>query len=174
MHKPLFICGMPGSGKSGLGKRLANRMLWSFVDLDQLIEQRCGKSPAVLITELGEAAFRQMEAEALRSLSSKTNTVIACGGGTPCFLGNLEWMQSQGIVLFIDMPLKSIMQRLLQSKGQAKRPLLGNGEAELAQRLEMIWQQREAYFKQIDWWINGLHIDLEALALELKQRIASV
>ena len=171
MPATLFICGMPGSGKSAMGKRLSNRLLWRFYDLDDFIKIQSGSDPATLINTLGETAFRSIEAEALRAVPRDQPLIISCGGGTPCFHENLAWMKTQGDVLFIDMPLISLQQRILQSDGLQKRPLLGNSPAEVLLKLEQTWLKREPFFKQIDWWENGLSLKVSHLEAEVKRRM---
>jgi shikimate kinase len=160
---------MPGSGKSSLGKKLAHRLGWNFTDLDEKITELGGRSPAQWLEQSGENAFRKEEARVLRLLNLEYDQIIACGGGTPCFEQNLEWMQENGMCIFIDMPLTSLAQRLSQSRGIDRRPLLqGNSDLEL--RLAELWQSREPYFRQISWWINGLNIDVGKLVQEIAAR----
>ena len=163
MQQLLFICGMPGSGKSTLGKRLANKLLCDFYDLDKCIEKYSSQSPATLIQKFGEAHFRIIEADVLRSISLQNSCVVSCGGGTPCFNDNLNWMKKHGTLLFIDVPIVSLMQRILQADGLKKRPLLGVNPEEAQKKLIQIWNEREPYFKQIEWWENGLSINLDSV-----------
>jgi shikimate kinase len=164
MQQILFICGMPGSGKSTLGKRLANKLLYDFQDLDKCIEKHSGLTPAALIQTFGEAHFREIEAEVLRKISLQNSCVVSCGGGTPCFYDNLNWMKEHGTVLFIDVPLVSLIQRILQADGLKKRPLLGENPEDAQKKLPQIWLEREPYFQQIEWWETGLSINIDRLA----------
>jgi shikimate kinase len=167
MGNTVFLCGMPGSGKSTLGKKLAGKLGWRFTDLDEEILRKSGKSPAEWLTNSGEPAFRKEEANQLRALDLNGNLVVACGGGTPCFEENLDWMQQNGVCIFLHVPLKGLEQRLNQSKGVDDRPLLqGN-----ANRLSELWEQREPYFKKISWWFDGLDADVSKLALDIQSRL---
>ena len=163
MQQLLFICGMPGSGKSTLGKRLANKLLYDFYDLDKCIEKYSSQSPASLIQMFGEAHFRAIEAKVLRNISLKNSCVVSCGGGTPCFHDNLNWMKKHGNLMFIEVPLVSLMQRILQADGLKKRPLLGENPEEAQKKITQIWLDREPYFKQIEWWENGISINLDSV-----------
>ena len=163
MQQLLFICGMPGSGKSTLGKRLANKLVYDFQDLDKCIEKYSGQTPADLIHTFGEVHFREIEAEVLRTISLPNSCVVSCGGGTPCFHDNLNWMKKQGTLIFLDVPLVSLIQRVLQADGLKKRPLLGENPEEAQNKLTQIWLEREPFFKQIEWWENGLSINIDRL-----------
>lgn len=168
MQHLLFICGMPGSGKSTFGKRLANKILCNFYDLDKCIEKFQGHSATSIIQDQGENAFRVIEAEVLRGISFQLPSVVACGGGTPCYYDNLTWMKQHGTVLFLDVPLITLYQRVLQDDGLKKRPLLGANSDEASTRLGEIWKERESYFKQIDWWENGISINMNVIVQKLK------
>jgi shikimate kinase len=169
MGKVVFLCGMPGSGKSTLGKKLATKLNWSFCDLDEELKVQSGRSPAEWLREDGEAAFRKEEARVLRNLKSEPLMIVACGGGTPCFERNLQWMQENGTCIFIDLPLSGLVQRLSQKENVSQRPLL-EGKDDLAKRLSELWNQREHYYRQINWWINGLQVDSGSLAREIGER----
>jgi shikimate kinase len=173
MSSLLFICGMPGSGKSSFGKRLANKLGWSFLDLDERITETSGQSPQQLIILSGEDEFRRIESEILRSTAGKENHVIACGGGTPCFHDNLAWMKKHGLVAYLELPLKTIHQRILQSEGFKKRPLLGNAPELVIENLSKTWSDRESFYSQIDWKINGLDLKLPAIIEEFQKRLAA-
>ncbi len=169
MQQLLFICGMPGSGKSTLGKRLANKLLCDFYDLDKCIEKYSGQSPASLIQMFGEAHFRAIEAYVLRTISLQKPCVVSCGGGTPCFQDNLNWMKKHGTLLFLEVPLVSLLQRILQADGLKKRPLLGGNPEDALKKLTQIWLEREPFFNQIEWWENGLSINIDRLVEKIER-----
>jgi len=162
MPSIIFLCGMPGSGKTTTGKKLANLLKWRFLDLDQYISTLTKKTPQEWITESGESAFRKVESETLQSLSFPDNAIVAVGGGTPCFYNNLEWMQQHGTCIYIDMPVKALWSRVA-TKGVETRPLLGN-EEEALQKLTDLFEIRSPFYEQITWKESGLNLDVKLLA----------
>jgi shikimate kinase len=118
----VFLLGFMGSGKTHWGKRWAAANQLTFMDLDDVIEARAGKPITEIFETSGEAFFRTLEAEALRDCAAIRGSIIACGGGTPCFFDNMDWMNSKGITIYISAGEPEILQRLLA--GQHKRPLL--------------------------------------------------
>lgn len=164
MAPALFLCGMPGSGKSKLGKKLASRLKIKFLDLDRWIEQVHGISPASLIKTKGEASFRLAEAEALRRIALNEPILLACGGGTPCFHNNLEYMLSNGVVVYIDVPLQTLVQRL--SNNSADRPLLADGE--LPERLAALWEERKGFYQSIERTISPLKQSEQHMVVQIQ------
>ncbi len=120
----IFIIGYMGAGKSHLGRELAKRLGFHFIDLDETIEQQAGKSVARIFEQEGEPAFRQLEAEVLRSTALKQNSVVATGGGTPCFFENMDWMNKNGVTIYFHASPQLLTERLRLEK--AKRPLLAS------------------------------------------------
>jgi shikimate kinase len=107
-----------GSGKSYWGKKWAAINHMSFVDLDELIEKKSGKSIADIFETLGEEHFRKLEAETLRSCAQMEDTIVACGGGTPCFYENMHWMNDHGITIHLSATPTEILQRVLGRTGK--------------------------------------------------------
>jgi shikimate kinase len=122
MHKSIFLIGFMGSGKSHVGIKLADYLYCPFYDIDQMIERQAGKSISEIFAQEGEAWFRVLERRALHDTIYKTPGIIATGGGVPCFFDNIEWMNKQGVVIFLDASEEVLFQRLW--KGRSKRPLL--------------------------------------------------
>ena len=118
----IFLIGFMGSGKSYWGKKWAAINHLSFVDLDELIEKKAGRSIADIFETWGEEHFRKLEAETLRSCAQLEDTIIACGGGTPCFHENMPWMNDHGITIYLSATPTEILQRVLGE--QEKRPLI--------------------------------------------------
>ena len=117
-----FLIGFMGSGKTHWGKIWASLYGFTFIDLDEVIEKKEGKSIADIFEIKGESYFREIEAAALRSFDDLENTIIACGGGTPCFYGNIEWMNECGTTIYLYSTTQEILQRVLSE--QDKRPLI--------------------------------------------------
>ncbi len=142
-----FLIGFMGSGKTHWGKLWAATIKWSFVDLDELIEKKEGKTVADIFETRGEAYFRKIEGEALKTCAGLKNTIVACGGGTPCFSDNMQWMNAQGTTIYITCTIAEIMERVLAEK--EKRPLLKKiNPGELSFFVEQKLKEREPYYKQ--------------------------
>ncbi len=117
----LVLIGMPGSGKTTLGKLVAKELGLSFLDTDELIRTREGKTPAELITKYGEAAFREMEAAAVKEAAAQQGLVIATGGGAVLRDENLSALRENGKIFFLDRPLEHLVT-------SADRPLSSDRE----------------------------------------------
>lgn len=120
--KPIFLIGYMGSGKSTLGKALASRCEVRFIDLDDYIEERSGKTIKEIFATEGEAAFRDLERRMLVEVSGFDNVLVACGGGTPCFGDNMELMNEHGVTVLLQASYERLFERL--KRGRHKRPLI--------------------------------------------------
>src|SRR3990167_8924111 len=108
----IYLIGFMGSGKSSCGEKLAQELNIHFTDLDTELEKKTGLSVAELFTQKGEPWFREQEHSLLRQVSERDDQVIACGGGTPCFYDNMEFMNSHGITVYLKMSVKGLLERL--------------------------------------------------------------
>ena len=143
----IFLIGMPGSGKTTLGKELASHLAIDFVDLDAEIEMAEQKSIAEIFREDGEEHFRILEAGLLRNWAgSEKNFVMATGGGAPCFHGGMETINQCGLSVFLDCPVSSLMDRV--GKNRERPLLLTSDEAELKHKLERIRADRLDCYRQ--------------------------
>ena len=122
MH--VYLIGMPGAGKSTVGKMLAEKLGRTFVDLDVAIEKMAGFSIPEIFENHGEDYFRKLESETLKTVSSSDEKLlIATGGGTPCFFDNVAFMQTQGLVLYQKTSPEILAERL-RALPLNSRPLL--------------------------------------------------
>jgi shikimate kinase len=121
-HSRIYLIGFMGSGKSYAGRHLAPKLDFDFLDLDYLIEQRNKMSVSDIFARKGEETFRHLEREALEATAFLEQTVISCGGGTPCYFDNMSWINRHGLSVFIHTSPALIAQRL--RRGQEKRPLI--------------------------------------------------
>lgn len=148
MTKTIFLIGFMGVGKTSIGKKLANRLNVSFVDTDELIEQKVGTTIAEYFTKFGESAFRSLEKELLSDYPFE-NTVVATGGGLPCYYDNMEVMNRLGITVFLNRPAKELQQRLMNAK--KKRPLIKElGDDELLDYVTYKLNERLPFYEKAD------------------------
>jgi shikimate kinase len=112
----IFLIGMPGTGKSSIGKNVSKMLNLNFIDLDKVIEKKHNKSITNIWKEFGEDYFRKIESESLKEISISSATIVSCGGGTPCFFDNLEWMNNHGHTFFLELPLDVLAKRNFEKK----------------------------------------------------------
>jgi len=165
----IFLTGYMGSGKSTTGKKLAARLQVDFIDLDKLIEAETGLSINRIFAEKGESEFRALEHNALQKIiNDNKDVVVACGGGTPCYYGNMELMNKNGITIYLKMSAESLVSRLIHAKD--KRPLLENkNEEELKAFITAHLEKREDIYHEAQYIVKGKNLDLEELVNFVKQ-----
>lgn len=145
----IFIIGLPGSGKSTLGKKLAKRLNLSFLDLDEIIEQKIHQPIREIFAQQGEDAFRKIEQRELHQVIAQDNAfVLSTGGGAPCFYDNLDVMNQAGITLFLDVPVPTIIQRMHGTQ-VTDRPLLQElDQTRLEQEYAAKFEERLPVYRQ--------------------------
>lgn len=120
--RPIFLIGYMGSGKTTLGRALGRRLGLQFIDLDLYIESRYMRTISQLFAERGEDKFRSIEREMLHEVSEMEDVVVACGGGTPCYYDNIDYMNRCGTTVFLSASEDRLFARL--SINRNKRPLI--------------------------------------------------
>lgn len=136
-----------GSGKSTIGKRLANKLGFSFIDLDQYIEKKYFKTVANIFETEGEASFRNFEKSCLEEVSHFENVIISCGGGTPCFFDNIDLMNKTGKTIYLRLSPLMLVSRLRNSKKINTRPLIMNkSKEELVEYVTKTLTIREEFY----------------------------
>lgn len=150
---------MPGVGKSYWAEQIAIHYSLQCIDLDDIIEVRTGNSIGHIFEHQGEAAFRKLEQETLQQVMQvfASNTVVACGGGTPCFYDNLERMKVNGRVIYLQASIRYLAQNL-ESEIQS-RPLLQ--KTDWQEELAEMYQKRKKFYEQA-------HHTLMAQSLSIK------
>jgi shikimate kinase len=141
---PIFLIGFMASGKTTVGRLLAERLEWAFVDLDKLIEEGAGRTVADIFAAEGEAGFRIRETEALREVAKRRKTVVATGGGAPCRDENIEAMLGTGRVFWLDVSAEEAVTRAGKASG---RPLL-DGEADPVAAARKLLDARLPFYKR--------------------------
>jgi shikimate kinase len=162
--KRIFLIGFMGSGKTHWGKLLAEKTGTPFFDLDEVIVKTAGKSIADIFSNDGEEYFRYKEKEILEQLvADHESCVISCGGGTPCFFNNIDFMKKEGEVIWLNTNLDVLVQRLVKEKQQ--RPLLKMiPDSELKTFIFKKLQDRRLYYEQADITIKEENLSIDRLA----------
>src|SRR5215831_1980952 len=135
---PIFLVGFMGAGKTTVGQSLAKELGYEFIDLDDVIAAQTGKSVQQIFLELGEAEFRRLETDAIRSCGNQLREVVALGGGAYVSKVNRELLRRMGKTIWLECPLEVCMQRIT---GDQSRPLLGD----YAAMKELLDNRRDAY-----------------------------
>lgn len=113
-----------GCGKSTMGRAVSELAGMLFIDLDNYIECRYHLSVKEIFAQRGEDAFRDIERRMLQEVADFEDVIVACGGGTPCFFDNMEYMNAHGTTVFLNTPIPRLQSRLV--RGRHKRPLIAN------------------------------------------------
>lgn len=152
-----------GSGKSTLGRAVSRLSGITFIDLDLYIEGRYHSSVSDIFREKGEDGFRRLEQAMLHEVADFENIMVACGGGTPCFFDNMDYMNSRGITVMLEAPLPVLHRRL--SEGRAIRPLIaGKSDEELMEFITAALAARMPHY------IKAMH-RFQSEQLETRQQI---
>lgn len=150
----IFLVGYMASGKTITGKQLAECLNRPFIDLDQHIEARAGMSISEIFAQHGEPAFRKMEHEALTDCIKGAPSVIATGGGTPTDVENMRLMKLAGVVVYLEVPLAVLVERLLADRAQ--RPILsGLNDDQVADFISHHLESRTAAYGQANLKFNA-------------------
>lgn len=133
------------TGKTAVGKELAKKKKWRFVDLDELIELREKRTIASIFAKEGEPYFRKIEKKVLKEVSSEKKFVVACGGGIVIDKDNIKVMRDTGIIICLSATASVILKRTV---GQAHRPLLNVSDPK--KQIELLLKLRAPYYAQAD------------------------
>lgn len=154
----IILVGYMGSGKTTLGKALSKATGMMFYDLDWYIENRMRKSVSQIFAERGEEAFRQMEYNMLHEVAEFEDVIISCGGGTPCFFDNMDYMNQQGDVVYLKATPETLYKHLLMAK--VERPLLKDkSPEELIVYITQHLNERAPYYEQARYTLDVSVLD---------------
>ncbi len=145
--KRIILIGYMGAGKTTIGKALAKDLGLQFYDLDWYIESRRRKKIAQIFAEMGEEKFRHIEQAMLHEVAEFEDVIISCGGGTPCFYDNIDYMNQQADVVYLKAEPEVLYKHLLMSKNE--RPLLkGKSPEELIAFIREQLAYREQFYSK--------------------------
>ena len=162
--KRIFLIGYMGSGKTTIGKLLADKLNYSFVDMDAHIEQKYFKTVSQIFAEKGEDEFRLIEQQCLHEVSEFEHVVISTGGGAPCFFDNMDFMNKHGITVYLELTPAELAERLESIQGN-KRPLLAGRKGEDLHRfIAEGLAARHPYYSLANYSVSG---DVESTVLQI-------
>jgi shikimate kinase len=148
----IFLIGMMGSGKTTIGRMLADKLAYSFSDTDLLIENKEEMKVADIFKYHGEARFRRLEAAVLRN-TGEEHIVVATGGGLPCHASNLKWMLSKGVVIYLQVSVDVLTERL---KSEKDRPLLSGLMPDgIKSKLSLLLNQRSKFYEKAHFTLGA-------------------
>jgi shikimate kinase len=149
----IILIGYMGAGKTTIGKALSKELGLPFYDLDWYIEGRRHKTISQLFSELGEEGFRKIEYNMLHELAEFEDVIISCGGGTPCFFDNMDYMNQQGQVVYLRCEPQVLQKHLMM--GKTERPLLKDKSPEqLIDYITEHLKEREPYYNKARYTLD--------------------
>lgn len=153
----ISLIGFMGCGKSTTGKKIAKKLSYDFIDLDHYIEAQEKMTISEIFEKYGEATFRQMETDTLKTLMNYNgNAILSLGGGTPCFNDNMQIIKEKSKSFYLDFPAKVLFDRLQQ--GKHKRPLIASlNDDELMQFINNKIEERRSFYEQADHQMTSIH-----------------
>lgn len=151
----VYLIGFMGAGKTWMGKQVGLVSGFPFLDLDAYIEQQEGQSISVLFEQKGEDYFRSIEQKCLQELTTiNSNLVLSCGGGTPCFFDNIDFMKKNGTVIWLDPPVAVLVERLKLELHT--RPLLNTvSPSDLEGYVQMKLSMRSPFYEQAHYRLQA-------------------
>ena len=152
----IYLVGFMGTGKSAVGKELAKKKKWQFVDLDELIESEEKRSIPEIFAKDGEPYFRKIEKKSLKQVSTQKKFVVACGGGIVINSENIKIMKQSGIIICLTAVVDIILKR---TNSFTHRPLLR--VANPKKQIELLLKLRAPYYAKADKTIDTSQLSLE-------------
>ena len=147
----IILIGFMGSGKTTLGHALAEKIGWMYYDLDWYIENRRHSTVPALFEEVGEEGFRRIEHNMLHEVAEFEHVVIGCGGGTPCYFDNIDYLNRQGLTIYLRASVPVLAEHLRTARRQ--RPLWHSiPEEEQCAQIEKLLKEREP------WYMKARHV----------------
>lgn len=159
----IFLIGFMGSGKTHWGQLLSQKLGLPFFDLDEQIVSHTDKPITEIFAEQGEENFRLMEKDILHLITeSHESFVMSCGGGTPCYFNNIEYMKQTGTVVWINTPPQTLFSRLIKEK--EKRPLIKElTDEQLKGFISKKYADRKIYYEQAQAKIDDEPFEIDTM-----------
>lgn len=163
----IFLIGYMGCGKSTKAKQLAHRLACPVIDLDSEIVNKSGKTIAEFFEDYGEEGFRNYESEMLKTFDYPSTCVVATGGGLPCFFNNMDWMNSNGLTVYLQMEPAALVSRL---QNRQKRPLIRDlDDEQLLEFIRVKLEERNPFYTKAKLIVEAFDLDAEKLEESIKR-----
>jgi len=164
----IALIGFMGTGKTAVGKALAEKLGKEFFELDPLIEKKAGKTIPAIFKEDGEIAFREFEIEAIKEVSKERNAVIACGGGVVLNKINIDRLKEEAVIVCLTASPRVILRRT--SRDAEERPLLTVANPALTIK-ELLRFRRPFYERAADTTVNTSRLDIDSVVTQIIAKI---
>ena len=166
----IYLIGYMGSGKTTIGKHLSKKLNMPFIDTDKLIESESKKSINCIFHEFGEDYFRELEYKLIRR--NMKPHVIACGGGLPIYNNNIEYINKNGVSIYLKCSIDILFNRL---NNNLERPILKNlTDFDLIQKISTQLLEREKLYNNAKFKVNVSNKDIESILREINSFISSI
>ena len=168
MHR-IVVLGFMGSGKTTIGKQLAENLQIPFLDSDHIIAEKAGMSINEIFAAMGEQAFRRMEEKVIEDLSALPEFVLAVGGGMPAIPGVMERLNQLGTTVYLEVSRYELLRRLLKDRSQ--RPLLKDKtEIELKEYIDQLYHARQSFYLKASLVLQNDALDFQDVLKALNLR----
>jgi shikimate kinase len=168
MKTNIALIGFMGTGKTAVGKALAERLDKKFIELDPLIERKAGKTIPEIFSQDGEIAFRELEIEVAKEVAQGKNQVIACGGGVVLNKINIDRLRKESLIVYLTASPKIILERT--SNDAEERPLLKVASPRLTIQ-ELLRFRKPFYERAADIKIDTSKLDINAVVEQIITKI---
>lgn len=159
--KNIVLVGFMGTGKTSVGKLLAKKLGWEFIDTDTIIEKKAGIRIKTIFKKFGEPYFREVESKVAKEIGKLKNVVIATGGGIVLREENIKNLKKKGVLVCLSASPEVILRRVGKIK---KRPLLSGEKGKVIERIENILNQRKEFYQKADITIDTTSLSKKEVA----------
>ena len=168
MKTSIALIGFMGTGKTVVGKALAEKLGKKFIELDALIERKAGKTIPEIFQQDGEIAFRELEIQAASEVSQKRNAVIACGGGVVLNKINIDRLKQESVIVYLTASPEVIMERT--SSDRNERPLLETTDK--ASEVRRLLQFRKPFYERAaEITVDTSKLDIDTVAARIIEKV---
>ena len=168
MKTSIALIGFMGVGKTAVGKVLAEKLNKKLVELDALIEQKAGKSIALIFQQDGEIAFRELEIEVVKQVAQNKNLVIACGGGIVLNKINIDRLKKESVIVYLTASPKTVLKRILDDGEE--RPLLEG--ANKALKIRKLLSFRKPFYELVaDIMVDTSNLDVDLVTGQIIMKL---